>query len=288
MKLQGLLHWTCRTVLAVLALGGTSFAQAQMTSAFKAEDADEAFRVDEKSSDEEKLCKVMKRAPALLFKSNPVCLSGGGCHIPAYIHDPSVPFFPNLNAYTTLVELTLPDGDFLVTAKLSAFPNGGAAWFIFECALSNKAGPDIDYSSFDGTYQQTLFFQTPVSFKTGSGGTMMVGCKSTGYKDHWGGDQNVDMLVWSVNIAAIRVGTVTNKTCAGGICRTVNVCGVYGPCEICVDGKCVTNAPHYNDACEPSCGEADRLCGVAGLCNITGGQCIPVSTWDCTSCCTGP
>jgi hypothetical protein len=172
----------------------------------------------------------LDKIPQLFFKNNRAGCNTPPpgppeCHIPPYIHAPWVPFWPNLNPYTKLVELTLPDGDYLVTAKLSAYAVEGAAWFLFECALYDERfydpnnpndpafslNPGVDQATFDGTYHQGLFFQTPVSFQTGSGGTMIVGCKSTGYKDYWGGNQHVDMFVWNVNVAAIRVGTVVKE-----------------------------------------------------------------------------
>lgn len=80
--------------------------------------------------------------------------------------------------------------------------------------------------------------------------------------------------------------TLPPDKCAGVTCRTVDVCGQQGPCEVCVEGKCVVNEPHYNSACVPSCGEASRLCGISGQCDLTNGPCVPVPTWDCASCCT--
>jgi hypothetical protein len=167
--------------------------------------------------------------PHLFFKNRPDCIKPQPgppeCRIPPYIHPPWVFFWPILMPYTTLVELTLPDGDFFVTAKLSAYPEGaGAVALIFECALYDARyepnlndpndpfpfNPGVDLSSFDGGHQQTLYFQTPVSFHTG-GGAMKVGCRSTGYVDQWGGNQTVDMFVWNVSIAASRVGTVIKE-----------------------------------------------------------------------------
>jgi hypothetical protein len=80
--------------------------------------------------------------------------------------------------------------------------------------------------------------------------------------------------------------TLPPDRCAGKTCRTENICGQTAPCEICVEGKCVVNAPHFDAACKPSCGEANALCGIAGTCGATNGQCVPTPTWDCPSCCT--
>ncbi|HET8725233.1 MAG TPA: hypothetical protein VFM53_13640 [Anaeromyxobacteraceae bacterium] len=82
--------------------------------------------------------------------------------------------------------------------------------------------------------------------------------------------------------------TLPPDRCLGVTCRTADVCGQQGACEICVNGKCVVNEPHYDAACRPSCGEASRLCGITGLCDATNGQCVPVPTWDCATCCTQP
>jgi hypothetical protein len=80
--------------------------------------------------------------------------------------------------------------------------------------------------------------------------------------------------------------TLPPDKCAEKKCRTENICGQAAPCEICVEGKCVVNTPHFDAACRPSCGEASALCDVAGACGATKGQCVPTSTWDCPSCCT--
>jgi hypothetical protein len=165
----------------------------------------------------------MESGPVLYFKNRLECMQPPpgptGCHIPPYLHDPSVNWWPNLLPYTPLVSLRLPEGEYHVTAKLSAYPVGGALTVVFECALydarySNNQmdpafplNPGVDLASFDGPNHQTLYFQTPVSFHA-RGGTMTVGCKATGFKDQWFGDQNVDMFVWNVSISAIRVGTV--------------------------------------------------------------------------------
>ncbi len=74
--------------------------------------------------------------------------------------------------------------------------------------------------------------------------------------------------------------------CVGVTCKTVNICGQDAPCETCVDGKCVLNAPNFNEACVPSCGAANSYCGTVGVCGWTQGQCVP--SYDCTSCCTQP
>jgi len=81
--------------------------------------------------------------------------------------------------------------------------------------------------------------------------------------------------------------TLPPDKCAEKKCRTENICGQQAQCEVCVEGKCVVNEPHYNAACVPSCGEASRLCGVVdGICNATNGQCTPAPTNDCQTCCT--
>jgi hypothetical protein len=96
-----------------------------------------------------------KDGPVLYFKQNQACLSAPNCQIPAS------PVFPNPNDYTTLATLTLPPGDYLVTSKLSAFAAGGTSYVNFECALLDLANPaPLDYSSFDGWAEQTLFLQT--------------------------------------------------------------------------------------------------------------------------------
>jgi hypothetical protein len=137
----------------------------------------------------------------LFFSTNEACLAPPNCQIPASN------VFPNPNDYTTLATLTLPEGDYLVTAKLSAFANGGTSYVNFECAIEDPVNHSPkDMSSFDGTAEQTLFMQTPVSFSTGSGGMVRVGCRAYGFK--YDGTL-VDMHVWNVNITAIPVSAVS-------------------------------------------------------------------------------
>jgi len=80
--------------------------------------------------------------------------------------------------------------------------------------------------------------------------------------------------------------TLPPDKCAEKKCRTKDICGQQAQCEVCVEGKCVVNTPHFDAACVPSCGSADALCGVQGVCGYTSGQCLP--SWDCPSCCTSP
>ena len=80
--------------------------------------------------------------------------------------------------------------------------------------------------------------------------------------------------------------TLPPDKCAEKKCRTKDICGQQAQCEVCVDGKCVVNEPHFDAACVPSCGSADALCGVQGVCGYTSGTCLP--SWDCPSCCTSP
>lgn len=141
-----------------------------------------------------------REAPILYFVQNRTCLSAPNCQIPGS------PYFPNPNDYTTLARLTLPEGDYLVTSKLSAFAAGGTTYVNFECALldTGSAVP-LDYSSFDGVAEQTLFLQTPVSFHLRSGGSVRIGCRAFGYQPD---GRLVDMHVWNVNLAAIAVGSI--------------------------------------------------------------------------------
>ncbi|MGA8889993.1 MAG: hypothetical protein WB493_00395 [Anaeromyxobacteraceae bacterium] len=80
--------------------------------------------------------------------------------------------------------------------------------------------------------------------------------------------------------------TLPPDKCAGVTCRTETICGQQAPCEVCVEGKCVVNAPHFDASCAPSCGSASALCGFSGICGATNGQCSPVPTWDCQTCCS--
>jgi len=145
--------------------------------------------------------KPAKEGPDLFFKSNQACLVAPHCQIPAS----SV--FPNPNDYTTLATLSLPSGSYLVTAKLSAFAASGTLYVNFECAILDSTSPTPrDYSSFDGTAEQTLFLQTPVTFRGWGGGTVRVGCRAFGFQPD--GVNLVDMHVWNANIAALQVGSV--------------------------------------------------------------------------------
>jgi hypothetical protein len=141
--------------------------------------------------------------PALHFKQNLACAVALHCQIPAS------PVFPNPNDYTTLATLSLPRGDYLVTSKLSAFIAGGTTGMIFECALVDAAtSTPMDYSSFDGFSEQTLFLQTALTIRAREGGSVRIGCRAFGFKPD---GSLVDMHVWNVNIAALSVGTIRQE-----------------------------------------------------------------------------
>jgi len=80
--------------------------------------------------------------------------------------------------------------------------------------------------------------------------------------------------------------TLPPDKCAGVTCRTENICGQQAQCEICVEGKCVVNTPHFDASCRPTCGAALSLCGGGLSCGQSGGTCVPVS--DCGGVCCGP
>jgi hypothetical protein len=134
------------------------------------------------------------------FKENKTCLVYPNCQIPGS------PVFPNPNDYTTLAALTVPDGSYMVSSKLSAFAANGTTYVNFECALLDESNNSaLDMSSFDGTAEQTLFLQAPISFSTGSGGIIRIGCRAFGFQLN---GTLVDMHVWNVNIAATKVRSV--------------------------------------------------------------------------------
>ena len=134
----------------------------------------------------------------LYFKQNTNCSTWPNCQIPASAT------FPNPNAYTKLVSLTVPPGNYLVTSKLSAFAAGGTSYVNFECALLDANDAPLDYSSFDGTAEQTLFLQSPLSITVSGGHAVHIGCRAYGFLPNYTG--LVDMHVWNVNLAAQRVG----------------------------------------------------------------------------------
>lgn len=134
----------------------------------------------------------------LYFKQNKACMSPPNCRIPASA------VFPNTDPYTSLASLTLPPGNYLVTSKLSAFAAGGTSYVNFECALLDSNDAAFEYSSFDGIWEQTLFLQAPYVVVGNDGNTVQIGCRAYGFlPDH---SALVDMHVWNVNIAAVRVG----------------------------------------------------------------------------------
>jgi hypothetical protein len=138
-------------------------------------------------------------AQALYFKQNSTCLIAPHCQIPAS------PVFPNPDSYKKLVTLTLSRGNYLVTSKLSAFPNGGTSYVNFECALLDANDLPIDFSSFDGVYEQTLFLQAPLSIEVNAESVVHIGCRAFGFLPD--SSALVDMHVWNVNLAALRVGS---------------------------------------------------------------------------------
>lgn len=137
----------------------------------------------------------------LHFKQNLACAIWPHCALPAS------PVFPNPIDHGTLVTLELPPGDYLVNAKLSAFANNGTNYMNVECALVDSASPTpLEYSSFDGTAQQTLFLQTAVSIRARHGGGVRVGCRAFGFQPD--GTSLVDVRVWNVQLTALSVGSI--------------------------------------------------------------------------------
>ena len=139
----------------------------------------------------------------LYYKQNTACLASPYCSIPAS------PVFPNPDNYTKLVSLALPRGTYLVTSKLSAYAWGGTAYVNFECALLSEADAPVDFSSFDGTWQQTLFLQAPLTVTAAGGGSVHLGCRAFGFARD--GQTLVDMRVWNASLAAVRVGSIQSQ-----------------------------------------------------------------------------
>lgn len=137
----------------------------------------------------------------LHFKQNLACAVWPHCPLPAS------PVFPNPIDHATLVSLQLPPGDYLVNAKLSAFANNGTTYMNVECALIDSSQPvPLEYSSFDGTAQQTLFLQTALSIRSRHGGGVRIGCRAFGFQPD--GISLVDVRVWNVQLTALSVGTI--------------------------------------------------------------------------------
>lgn len=65
-------------------------------------------------------------------------------------------------------------------------------------------------------------------------------------------------------------------------------CGRDRSCRVCRSEECVVNTPHYDAACNPSCGVAASLCGATATCCPAATACATAGggPWgDCPVCC---
>ena len=140
------------------------------------------------------------------------------CVLPA--HSPEyVPAGPD-TPYLTLGTLSLPMGNYFVTAKFSAY-NSNSGWYVLECGLIGSDGSgDWSSAGFNAQLgggnavawaqgQSVLHFQTPVSFPTREGGTVTLKCRAVG-QTYWVTDPPTvtEMHLWGGSIAAVQVGVV--------------------------------------------------------------------------------
>lgn len=105
--------------------------------------------------------------------------------------------------------------------------------------------------------------------------------------------------------------TCTDRVCGGGACldqpmpetrgcsrdtetqrcgSNPTYCGSLTTCHLCQGGVCVVNRPHYDAACNPSCGEASSLCGAPAHRCCPAGSCAEVGPGGpyadgCARCC---
>jgi hypothetical protein len=117
-------------------------------------------------------------------------------------------------AFTTLKTLTLPQGSYFVETKVDAYSmdtsnSGYNLTCVLEDALlagrSWSAHSQATYAGRTGPSENVLYLQVPVSFGS-TGGTVRVGCRALGFKSD--GVTPVELIVWSVSISALTVGSV--------------------------------------------------------------------------------
>jgi len=112
--------------------------------------------------------------------------------------------------------------------------------------------------------------------------------------------------------ATVETRFCRNRVCSGGSCgygrdypqsrdchrdtdgwpcgSNPSYCGTRTDCHLCSDGVCELNTPHYDASCNPSCGEAARLCGAAAhVCCLASPGCTPGGSPPyadgCNQCC---
>lgn len=110
-------------------------------------------------------------------------------------------------AFTTLKTLTLPQGSYFVETKVDAYSmDTSASGYNLTCVLEDAATHSpATYAGRTGSWENIIYLQVPVSFGS-SGGTVRVGCRALGFKSD--GVTPVELIVWSVSISALTVGSV--------------------------------------------------------------------------------
>jgi hypothetical protein len=109
-----------------------------------------------------------------------------------------------------VASLNLPPGNYLVSAKLSEWNPGDAAWGDLECVLGNPADPGhADYSSVGlGGAEKVLTLQIPVT-ATGRRTTIAFACHIYGVKTD--GTTPATAFIWGAKIYAVRVGSIVQQ-----------------------------------------------------------------------------
>lgn len=114
---------------------------------------------------------------------------------------------------TVMDTLTLPQGSYLVSAKLNAHTDDAKGWFVLVCGLSAGDGSDwvgVDRANEPMELQNSmLHMQVPVTI-TAATGTATVQCRVP-YGQNQAGTGPVVLKVWGLKIMAVEVASVVKQ-----------------------------------------------------------------------------
>lgn len=223
-----------KLIIAALCMGMAQAAAAQVPHTFSAGSPARAAEVNENFTALTSQIAALSGQLAELRKVGTVYVTracDSGCHVVAVGHD-----FPNPNGFAPVASLRVPeDGNYLVLAKLTVRPSDPyvALGFNFNCRLADAS---LAAGSWDSRVADTgsisiwhldqwgitetpqghgvqlesmAHLQLPISYRTGSGGTVSVSCMADGLFATGDNSSFIDMYAWGVSIVAIRVSSIT-------------------------------------------------------------------------------
>lgn len=182
---------TVSAILAIVATASVRAADPQVPHTFTAGSAAKASEVNENFA-------FLAGRGKVYFKKSTAYGDSGGAF--------------SASSYTTLDTLTLPQGSYLLSAKLSVHTDDNHGWYVFSCGLF--VGDEGDWVGADGEGVHTgadsvVSMQVPVTV-TASSGTAYVQCRVNDGQNG-AGTGPVGLVIWGLKIAAVQVASVVSQ-----------------------------------------------------------------------------